>query len=200
MSLFLGGYAEGLIFLSARTAGAPTSAAGRLAAGLAFLYHPPTTAPFWGMVLLVFVADRNLRVALASPAAGAVYRGTAAGKSGATAAASGRAAEPVGPSTERMMELQHFRTRYAWVSLWAGLGHLALLAICVLALWGTSRIWPLLSRELKWFFVGLPIGGVLCIPFRLFCWRVGNLHYRLPSFSRPVRCFTPWESRPLHAV
>ncbi len=70
----------------------------------------------------------------------------------------------LGHLTERMVELQHFRTRYAWVSLWAGMDIWHYLAICVLALWGTSRIWPWLTRELRWFFVGMPIGGVLCIP------------------------------------
>jgi uncharacterized protein DUF6798 len=63
-----------------------------------------------------------------------------------------------------MVELQHFRTRYAWVSLWAGTEIWHYLAVCVLALWGTSRIWNSLSRGLRWFFVGLPFGGVLCIP------------------------------------
>ena len=70
----------------------------------------------------------------------------------------------LGHLTERIVELQHFRTRYAWVSLWAGTEIWHYLAVCVLALWGTSRIWDSLSRQLRWFFFGLPIGGVLCIP------------------------------------
>ena len=158
------GYAEGLIFLALGLLAHRQVLLAGVAGGLAFLYHPPTTAPFWGIVLLVFVADRKLRahwrvLVLALFIAGLLLANLAQLQP--------QVVEPqnlFGHLSERMIELQHFRTRYAWVSLWAGSDIWNYVAVCVLALWGTSRIWGSLSRQLKWFFVGLPIGGVLCIP------------------------------------
>jgi hypothetical protein len=158
------GYAEGLIFLALGLLAYRQVLLAGLAGGLAFLYHPPTTAPFWGMVLLAFVADRKLRrhwkpLLLALFIAGLLLANLAQLQPEVV-----ESQNLLGRLTERMVELQHFRTRYAWVSLWAGLDIWHYLAICVLALWSTSRIWRSLTRELRWFFVGLPVGGVLCIP------------------------------------
>lgn len=69
-----------------------------------------------------------------------------------------------GTLSKRVMALQHFRTPYSWVSLWAPADIWHYMAICVLGLWATSRIWPEIRREMRVFFICLPLWGIAAVP------------------------------------
>ena len=134
------------------------------AAGLAFLYHPPITAPFWCIAFLAMAFDRDARkrwkpmplvfciacLLLANLAQ--LQPDMADGPNLA------------GTLSKRVMALQHFRTPYSWVSLWAPADIWHYMAICVLGLWATSRIWPEIRREMGVFFICLPLWGIAAVP------------------------------------
>lgn len=156
-----------------------------LAAGLAFLYHPPTTAPFWGMALLVFFADRHLRrkwKPLMLPLFIAILL------LANLAQLQPEVVEPqnlFGRLSHHMAGYQQLRTPYSWVSLWAGSSMWHYLAILICGLWATARVWPSLRREMRWFFVGMPLGGILCVPLSYVL--LERLHLAIVPEFQPAR-------------
>jgi hypothetical protein len=157
------GFALALIFLALGLLAHRQALLAGLAGGLAFLYHPPTTAPFWGMALLAFFADRHLRrrwrpLMVALLIAILLLANMAQLQP--------EVVEPqnlFGRLSHRIIEYQRMRTPYSWVSLWAGSDIWHYLVIWTCGIWATSRIWPFLKREMRWFFVGMPLGGLLCV-------------------------------------
>jgi hypothetical protein len=52
-------------------------------------------------------------------------------------------------------------------------------------LWATSRIWPELRHEIRWFFVCLPIGGILTVPLSYLM--LERLHLAITPQFQPAR-------------
>jgi hypothetical protein len=130
-----------------------------LAAGVAgaaaFLYHPPTTLPFWA-VLPFAIGERRLRSLAPLAVAAAILLATARGQGDAPAFFTG-----LTPSEE---QLQRMRASYVWISTWAPstVVHYLILAAVLAAAF--VRVRPQLSRELRWFLIGMPALGLLSIP------------------------------------
>jgi hypothetical protein len=158
------GFAFGLVLLALGLLAHKQTLLAGLAGGLAFLYQPPTALPFWGIVFLAFVCDRQARkqwkpLLLTFLIACLLLANLAQLQPEVV-----ESQNFLGRLTQRMAELQHFRTRYSWVSLWAPRDIWSYLGICICAFWATSRFWSSLKREMRWFFIGLPLGGVLSVP------------------------------------
>ncbi len=131
-----------------------------IAASVAFLYHPPTTLPFWGLGFLLVIL-RRLRWVILAPLfiAGLVLLALAK-------------FQPSGIETASMMRrldpfqenLQHMRAAYSFVSTWilnVRLGYAAQAVVAAIAFWRVRKIIPAPLRDFLW---GLPVAGILCIP------------------------------------
>jgi hypothetical protein len=126
-----------------------------IAGACAFLYHPPTTLPYWPILLLAAKGQRAravaplvaalailLLVAYSQPEEQGFFRRITA-------------------SDE---QLQRMRASYVWVSTWARtvFAHYLILSVIIAA-----AFWRLRAKippELRWFVIGLPILGLLSIP------------------------------------
>jgi hypothetical protein len=157
-------FAFGLVLLAMGLLAREKPLLAGLAGGLALVYHVPTAAPFWGVALLAFIFERRLRPLL-RPALSilAVFvlllANLAQLQPGVT--------EPqplFAKISNQLAALQQFRTSYVWVSLWAGREIWIYLAVWVCAVWATTRIWPWLNLQLRWFFAALPLCGILSVP------------------------------------
>lgn len=134
------------------------------AAGLAFLYHPPITAPFWGIAFLAMAFGHDARkrwkpMPLVFCIACLLLANLAQLQPDTT-----DSLNLFGTLSKRAMALQHFRTKWSWVSLWAPTDIWHYAAICVLGLWATSRIWPGIRREMRVLFICLPLWGIAAVP------------------------------------
>jgi hypothetical protein len=141
-----------------------------LAAGLAgacaFLYHPPTSLPFWGAyLLLVFWPGKREQarsrlwglVPLAAAVAVLLVAARFQGGDGEPQAIFGR----IAPLQE---QLQRLRAPYIWVSLFprAIVAHYLVLAGVALAAY--ARIRREIPVELRFFLLALPLMGLASMP------------------------------------
>lgn len=128
-----------------------------IAGAAAFLYHPPTTLPFWAVFGALLIWRRRWRE-LAVPAAAAILLLFAARLQG-----DGNAPyfARLGPLDE---QLQRFRTSYVWISMWppARIWHeLVLFAIGAAAFW---RVRAKATAEAAVLLAALPVIGILSMP------------------------------------
>jgi hypothetical protein len=157
-------FAFGLILLALGLMAQRLPLLSGFAAGLALLYHPPITTPFWGIAFLAMAFDRDARkqwkpMPLVFCIACLLLANLAQLQPDMT-----DSPNLFGTLSKRVMALQHFRTKWSWVSLWAPAEMWHYAAICVLGLWATSRFWPEIRREVRVFFVCLPLWGVVSVP------------------------------------
>ncbi len=134
------------------------------AGGVALLYHPPTAAFFWGAILLAFIFDRQLRTLL-RPLITVLF--VFALLLANLAQLQPGVVEPggiFGKLSGSLANLQRYRTKYVWVSVWAARDIWHYLAIAVCGLWATARIWGVLNRQIRWLFVVLAVSGILSVP------------------------------------
>jgi hypothetical protein len=154
-----------------------------IAASLAFLMHPPTTAPFWAVFLMLafWPLERRKIAALWVLAAAALVLFA----SSRLQASSGQAHtlfSRLGPQQE---ELQRMRASYNWVSVWwwqRCVHYLILYAATVLASWRLRDATP---RVLRFFFVGLPLIGIASVPLSYLL--LEKLHWALIPEFQPTR-------------
>src|SRR5229473_6579337 len=160
------GFAVPLVFLAIGLIAHERYLSAGVAASVAFLFHPPTVAPFWAVYFVLalwpskpFVMRHRL-TALWALAAAVIVLFVAArfqASSGETQAFFTR----LDPHLE---ELQRMRASYNWISLWwqKWLGHYLLLyAATVIACW---RLGTGVPQALRYFLIGLPLLGVLSMP------------------------------------
>lgn len=140
-----------------------TLAAG-VAGAVAFLYHPPTVLPFWGLCALIAAwpgKDRRQRALVFAPllVAAAVLGIAAAGQH--TGAAVLGVSARLTPLEE---QLGRMRASYVWISTWppAVILHWILLFAVLLAAW--ARLRRSIPAELQVFVLGLPAMGMLSMP------------------------------------
>jgi hypothetical protein len=179
------GFAFGLILLALGLLAHRQPLLSGLAAGLAFLYQPPTAAPFWGFVFLGFVFDREARrqwkpLLLIFCIACLLLANMAQLQPEVV-----ESQNLFGRLSERMIQLQHFRTRYSWVSLWAPRDIWSYLGIWISGMWAASRVAPFLRREMLWFVIGLPLAGILCVPLSYLLLEMG--HFAIIPQFQPAR-------------
>jgi hypothetical protein len=160
------GFAVPLLILAVGLLAHGRHFAADIAAAAAFLYHPPTTYPYWTMyfALAVFPAKpelmvRRIRGLIPLGAAVCVLFLLSRWQVGITEAQVLFA--QVSPELEK---LQRLRASYNWISTWIGdwMWHYLLMwAICLAAF---LRLRGAASQELRLFFVGMPLIGVLSVP------------------------------------
>lgn len=158
------GFAVGLVILAMGLIASEKPLLAGLSGGLAVLYDPWTAAPFWVVILLALMFDRNLR-SLLRPAATILLIFVLL--LGNLAQLQPGVLEPqvfFGKISPQVADIQHHLGSAAWVSLWAGRGIWHYLLIWVCGMWATARIWPALNRQMRWFLVLLPLLGISGVP------------------------------------
>jgi uncharacterized protein DUF6798 len=135
-----------------------------VAASAAFLYHPPTALPFWGIYFLFALwpdPRRRARLAAFIPLAAAVaLLAVAAGAQ----SASGDAQRIFARLDSSQEFLQRMRTAYVWISTWPAatiVHHLLILAVLLAAF---VRIRQAVGVELRVMLLGLAALGLLTMP------------------------------------
>ena len=150
-------FAVPLLFCAIGLAARGRWAGASLAGSAAFLYHPPTTLPFWAVFGVLVILRRRWRAFVAPAAAAALLFAAAALQPGGTVPVLAR----LTPETEH---LQRLRTAYVWISMWPAAriaqGFL-LLAVAAAAL---ARVRGKMGASAGAFLVGLPLIGILSIP------------------------------------
>ena len=136
-----------------------------IAAGAAFLYHPPTTLPFWGLYLLLAIwphKDRRERLMALLPLAASVAILLVAAR---LQASSGEAQNLFARLDSSQEFLQRMRASYVWISLWpaATIAHHLLLLTIVAAAF--TRVRHTMGIELRTLLLGLAAVGVASMPF-----------------------------------
>ncbi len=176
------GFAGPLVLLALGLAGRGRDLAAGAAATLAFLYHPPTAAAFWGLYFLLALwpappAVMTRRIAGLAPLAVGVLLLFAASRW------QPGVSEPqilFSPLEAELEQLQRWRAPYNWISLWDAAWirqHVFLWLVALGAFWRLRRLgafsqsadlagrglrWPIF--DLEFFLLGLPLVGLLCIP------------------------------------
>lgn len=179
------GFALPLVFLALGLFAQQRPFLAALAGTLAFLYHPPTAAPFWALLFVSYVFDRGVRIQtratfvpllvgglllanLAQPQLGVVEQQRLSGR-----------------LPDSLVAVQLFRTKYAWVSLWARHDIWAYLAFWICAIWALARLWPVLNRQWRWSVVTLSSIGILSVPASLLL--LEGMHLTIIPQLQPAR-------------
>jgi hypothetical protein len=153
-----------------------------IAASVAFLMHPPTTAPFWAafLVLTFWVPERRKISALWVLAASALVLFAASRLQGS----SGQAQTLFSRVGAHQEELQRMRASYNWVSLWwrQWIVHYLILYAATVVASLRLRSTP---RVLRFFFVGLPLIGIASVPISYLL--LEKLHWALIPEFQPAR-------------
>jgi uncharacterized protein DUF6798 len=131
------------------------------AAGIAFLYHPPTTLPFWGLAILLVFAKRLWWTILAPLAIASVMLAILA------------KLQPPGIETASIMRrldptqeaLQRLRAGYSFVSTWNRNTKIDFALQALIAALGFWRLRKFANAPLRDFLWGLPVIGLLSLPF-----------------------------------
>ncbi len=155
------------------------------AAAIAFLYHPPTALPFWGIYFVLALwphPERRKRLAAFIPlaAAAAVLWAAARAQS-----ASGEAQRVFARLDSAQEFLQRMRTGYVWVSDWPAatiVHHLLILAVLVAAF---VRIRRAVGVPLRVLLLGFAAIGVLSMPLSWLL--LEHFHWGLVPQVQPLR-------------
>jgi hypothetical protein len=151
------------------------------AAGIAFLYHPPTTLPFWGLAILLVIA-RRLRWTILAPLLIA-----------ATMLALLSRLQPPGIETVSVFRrldpaqetLQRMRAAYSFVSTWVvrqRIDFLVQAALIAIAFWRLKRF---ITGPLRDFLWGLPVIGILSVSLSWLL--LERMHWALIPEWQPAR-------------
>ncbi|HWC98811.1 MAG TPA: DUF6798 domain-containing protein [Candidatus Sulfopaludibacter sp.] len=127
-----------------------------LAAAAAFLYHPPTALPFWGLFLLLWWGRRFRLLLLAPLAVAAVILALAAHGEGGQAF--------FGQLTPWQEQLQRMRAPYAWISTWHAAWIVQYCLLCLIGIAAFLRLRRKMTLEIEVFLLGLPLLGMLSMP------------------------------------
>jgi hypothetical protein len=155
------------------------------AAAAAFLYHPPTALPFWGVYgvwALWQCRARRAHLAVFIPLAAAV---ALLGAAAHAQSASGEAQRVFARLDSTQEFLQRMRTSYVWISAWPAatiVHHLLILAILIAAF---VRIRQAVGVELRVLLLGLAALGVLTMPISWLL--LERFHWGLVPQVQPMR-------------
>ncbi len=153
------GFAIPLLFLAIGLVARGRDLAAGIAGSAAFLMHPPTVFPFWGVYLCLAIARRRYRGFVALVGACIVLSVAARFQEGASEAQLFFAR--VTPAIE---SLQRNRAAYSWISEWwrDWLPHYVVLYAVALA--ACARLRKRTPPDLRFFLIGLPLVGILSVP------------------------------------
>lgn len=160
------GFAVALLLLALGLVAHGRALAAGAAAAAAFLYHPPSVAPFWAVYFALTlwparpaVIRRRILGLLPMLAGAAVllvlYR---------MQPAMGEPQGLWGTISPELERVQRLRAPYNWLSTWPGYAfthYLFLWAVSLAAFWRVRK-WA--SQDLRFFLTGLPLYGMLMLP------------------------------------
>jgi uncharacterized membrane protein len=176
-------FAVPLLFLAIGLMARKRFVSAGVAGSAAFLMHPPTAVPFWIVYLALALRppDRRKTTALWLLAAAALvlFESSRLQSTGAAAAPLFARLDP------HQEELQRMRASYNWISMWWQqriVQYAILYAVTVIASW---RLWKSTPRELRFFFVGLPLIGMVSLPASYLL--LERLHWSLIPEFQPTR-------------
>jgi hypothetical protein len=157
-------FALGLILLALGLLTREKPLLASLFAGVALLYHAPSAAPFWALVILAFVFDRRLRHLMRPLLISLVIFALLLANLAQLQPGIVESERFFGRVSNHLAAIEQFRIPQFWVSTWAGREIWIYLALWICGVWATVRIWPVLNRQLRWFLVALPLSGILSVP------------------------------------
>jgi hypothetical protein len=155
------------------------------AAAAAFLYHPPTALPFWGVFFVVALwphRERRARLAALMPLAAAVVL---LGAAASAQSASGEAQRVFARLDSAQEFLQRMRTSYVWISTWPAaiiVHHLLIMAVLVAAF---VRIRQAVNVELRVLLLGMAALGLLTMPLSWLL--LERFHWGMVPQVQPMR-------------
>jgi len=158
------GFAVLLLMCAAGLVGHRRLLGAGIAAGVAFLYHPPTALPFWALLVVLAwwpgraTPARERWRNLASLAAAALVL------LAASRLQAGAGQVLWGHLSEAQERLQRFRAPYVWISTWPWALIAHHLAVWAVSLAAYARIRRDIPGELRVLLLGLPAMGVLSMP------------------------------------
>ena len=158
-----------------------------IAGSVAFLIHPPTVYPFWGVYFLLTLCPSKpevmrRRILALAPLFAAVVTLLFASRLQAGVGETQVFFSRLEPLQE---QLQRMRAPYVWISIWGRpwYGHYAVLyALCVL---GYLRLRKAAPLDLRFFLAGLPLVGLLSMPVSY--WLLEKMKWALLPQFQPLR-------------
>jgi len=153
------GFALPLLFLAIGLIAQRRDLAAGSAGAAAFLFHPPTALPFWGVCLLPAMARRRFKPFVPLVAACILLSVAARFQEGAT-----EAQLFFGRLTPALEALQRLRAPYSWISEWWRDWLPQYLFLGAVSLLAYARIRRKAPADLRFFLAGLPIAGILSVP------------------------------------
>ncbi len=156
------GLAVPLLLLAIGLAAHGWDLAAGMAGSAAFLMHPPTVFPFWGVYAALAMADaerRRWRAFVPLAAAAIMLAAAARFQDGASEAQQFFARIP--PAIEY---LQRLRAPYSWISTWWRDWLPQYLALYAASLLAYARLRKRVPRALQFFVIGLPLVGMASMP------------------------------------
>jgi hypothetical protein len=154
-------FAFGLTFLAAGLIAREKPLLAGLAGGLAVVYDPTLAGPFWSVIIAAFMFDAQLRRLLRPALTILVVFVLLLANLAQLQPGIVESQHFFTKISEPFARLQQYRTSFVWVSLWAPTEIWHYLAILVLDVWATARIWTALKRQARWLFAGLPLCGII---------------------------------------
>ena len=135
-----------------------------IAGSVAFLYHPPTTIPFWALFAVILAIRKRPSGLVPLASAGVVLAFAAWSSAGGSSAGGLAAGDFFTRLTPFQEQLQRLRTPYVWISAWPPglIPHYLILSAILLAAF--ARIRRAVPRELAIFLLGLPALGLASMP------------------------------------
>jgi hypothetical protein len=145
-----------------------------VSAGIAFLYDPLLSAPFWGIVFLSFAVDKKMRPQVRPMLP--VFLIFALLLANLAQLQPGASADPLfAKVSEHLSAFQRTYVPQLYVSSWPAGDLFQILAMIVLAVWAAARCWPLLSNSFRWVVLGGGLCGFVSIPISYLAVDEGHL-------------------------
>jgi hypothetical protein len=155
----------GLVLLAMGNLAREKPLLGALFGGLALLYDPAITAPFWVTLLIAFTVDKQMRT-LVKPMLPVLLVFILMLANLAQLQQGTPDAQAFFSQFSREVErLEKLRTPELWVALWPRAASYLYLMIFVIGAWAATRIWPGLNRQLRWILVLMPLMALGTLPF-----------------------------------
>ncbi len=148
-------FAVPLLFCAMGLAAHRRYLAGAVAAGAAFLYHPPTALPFWALFAVLAVRARQYKSLAILGGCALVLAAAAHGEDGQAL---------LGRLTPLQEQLQRMRAPYSWISTWRAAWVLHFCLLAAMAAAALARVGRKIGTELRVLLIGLAAAGLLSMP------------------------------------
>jgi hypothetical protein len=148
--------------------------------GLALLYDPVMSAPFWLVALAAFVFDKQMRT-LVKPMLPVLVVFVLLLANLAQLQPGTPDAQPFfSRVSDEAAAIELFRTPDLWVSHWPHGSVYLYVGLFVITIWAVTRVWLIMNRPLRWALLGLPLAAVIALLYAAILLE----HYRWSAILR----------------